>query len=42
MKEKKSVKMTQFCPDRPPPNVKFYTFFFSETFPKPLEAINAH
>ena len=26
-KIKKSVKMTQFCPD-PPPSVKFHTFFF--------------
>ena len=26
-KRKKSVKMTQFCHDTPPPNVKFHTFF---------------
>ena len=33
-KNKKSVKMTQFCPDPPPLSVKFHTFFFSnETFP---------
>ena len=29
-KIKKSVKMTQFCPDPPPPSVKFHTFFFFE------------